>query len=107
MRRKKAMENPVSMYLFTCGGHVQNCEHDGKKGMLVARGVQAARRLAKTYNLSTSRRISPTRVGSLQNETLECHIAASMRLGCQGAWITYDGEHLDWYSYEGMPDCDT
>lgn len=72
--------------LFTKSGRVQWRESDGLKGLIVCNDCALARRFANEAGVSVAE------VGTVEGETLECHIAKSIEMGANGAWCVLEGD---------------
>src|SRR5437868_2425575 len=84
-----------NMFIFCKSGIVQDYCYDGKRGMLVARGEKAAKKLARRLH------ISPARIGSVEGEKLEKHIEAAATRGCDGCWLM-TGRGIHWCGFPAV-----
>ena len=85
-------------WLLVSEGHIQLWEQDGKTGMVLAGSFEAAKKIAEQF--AKEKKVSPAKIGTIQGETLECHIEGSIENGANGAWITDDGVSAKWYEFD-------
>jgi hypothetical protein len=74
-------------FFFTSGGRVQFWEQDGKRGMILTRDRETARKLVSRYKRVYNVKLSIAEIGTVQGETLAIQLNASLTRGANCAFI--------------------
>jgi len=86
-----------TMFMFTANGHVQFWGQGDRRGMILAKDHNMARKFALWFEKKKGSRISVAEIGSVEGETLVTQLNASLAEGANCAFVirTIDDDNIE------------